>query len=153
MELELRQVKEKDIPNIMLLMKELVGELDQKFEEERFLIFIKKILRDPVQSAGFFTVEDKDNDKLVGMVSAQVMLSNNLDPIGYIKVLIVTKKYRNRNIGMKLMTSAIDYFREKKVKKIITHIRDSQIKALNLYKSLGFTRHGSKMILIPSKMK
>lgn len=106
-----------------------------------------------------FSIESKVSNNTWSLKSYKNDISNqnsyywiaNIDEeiVGYIGILkvldevqvtniTVDVKYRGLGVGNKLLKTSIDYSMKQNVKKLILEVRQSNIKAINLYKKFGF---------------
>jgi GNAT superfamily N-acetyltransferase len=84
-------------------------------------------------------------DMFVGLLTAFENFSTfTANPMLNIHDVIVLKEYRGRGIGRKLMNAIISEAEKRKCSRVTLEVRKDNIKAQNLYKSLGFeeAEHG-----------
>ena len=79
----------------------------------------------------------KDGDKVIGFIGAWLIASE-----GQITNIAVHPDYRQKGIGRKLLKSLIYSLKEEDCNAITLEVRESNIIAKNLYKSLGFLSEG-----------
>ncbi len=71
--------------------------------------------------------------KAVGFISYSLPID-----IADIEGLVVISSERNKGYGKMLLEYALDELKAKKVQKVLLEVRESNIPAINLYKSCGF---------------
>ena len=111
----------------------LVGELasfsdrffDEKWSEASFSAEIKK-----PNSAVFCTFCE---DKIVGVVCVENQYGD-----GYLHNIAVADNFRRQGIAQQLMDKCYDFLQSNGVEKLFLEVRQSNIKAVNLYKKCGF---------------
>ena len=79
----------------------------------------------------------KAGDKVIGFIGAWLIASE-----GQITNIAVHPDYRQKGIGRKLLKSLIYSLKEEDCNAITLEVRESNIIAKNLYKSLGFLSEG-----------
>ena len=75
----------------------------------------------------------KDSEGILGYVSFKYILDE-----GEINRVCVDEAHRNRGIASYLMDSIMDFCKQKNISKIFLEVRQSNYKAINLYKKYGF---------------
>lgn len=82
------------------------------------------------------TFEAWDGNRLVGLVAAYC--NDKIKKIGYITNVSVLNEYQEAGIASRLMKNAIIYGKRKSFVKLMLEMQSGNIKAINLYKKLGF---------------
>lgn len=94
--------------------------------------------REPVK---FFVAEvDK---RIVGTA-----MVNNRGRAGYISTVMVHPSYRRRGIAKRLMESAVDYIKNRKMSRAVLHVVSTNISAKNLYTKMEFGKFENIVYLI-----
>lgn len=75
----------------------------------------------------------KDSENVLGYISFKYVLDE-----GEINRVCVDEAHRNKKIASYLMDSVMDFCKEKNILKIFLEVRQSNCKAINLYKKYGF---------------
>lgn len=97
------------------------------------------------------------DSKVVGLATCFVNFSTfKIKPYLYIHDVVVMAEYRGKGIGKALMKRLIEISEERKYCKITLEVREDNVAAQALYRSLGFDECEPKMLfwnlpLIPSK--
>jgi len=95
--------------------------------------------------------------KVIGLATCFVNFSTfKVKPYLYIHDIVVLSEFRGKGIGKALMQKLIEISEERKYCKITLEVREDNVVAQQLYKSLGFEECEPKMLywnlpLIPSK--
>ena len=117
--MKIRQLLESDIDQI--------SKLDVRFSSpwSRYL-YRERIKMFPDLSYGLF-----DNNNLVGFVLGKEM--SGPDDI-YISRVVVDRKHEGKGYGKKLMNTILS----KEKKRFFSDVRESNVRSINLHKSVGF---------------
>lgn len=97
------------------------------------------------------------DSKAVGLATCFVNFSTfKIKPYLYIHDVVVMAEYRGKGIGKALMKRLIEISEERKYCKITLEVREDNVAAQELYRSLGFGECEPKMLIwnlpvIPSK--
>lgn len=75
----------------------------------------------------------KEEVKAVGYCAFRILLGE-----GELFRIGVSPAFRGRGYGKKLMDGMVEYARKKEVKSMVLEVRESNERAINLYKSYGF---------------
>jgi ribosomal protein S18 acetylase RimI-like enzyme len=87
------------------------------------------------------------DSKAVGLATCFVNFSTfKVKPYLYIHDVIVLDEYRGKGIGKALMQKLIEISVERKYCKVTLEVREDNLKAQSLYKSLGFDECEPKML-------
>jgi ribosomal protein S18 acetylase RimI-like enzyme len=89
-----------------------------------------------------FFVAEVDN-RVVGTT-----IVNNKGRVGYISTVMVHPNYRRKSIATRLMQSAVNYIRKKKMTRAVLHVVSTNIPAKNVYTKLGFKKFENVTYLI-----
>ena len=82
------------------------------------------------------TFEFWDKNELVGLVAAY--FNNNIVKVGFITSVCVRKEYQNCGLATILLNDVINYAEKNNYLKIKLEVYLENIKAISLYKKLGF---------------
>jgi ribosomal protein S18 acetylase RimI-like enzyme len=120
--------------------RHLVEGLGQKFDPKRFDWGISRRLYDPLQRHGILIARDEDNNKVIGMIIAEL----RIDPFGmsegYIKQFFLKPDYRGQGVGQMLLEKALDHLKKIKVEKVKVNIQEKALEASNLYTKANFKK-------------
>ncbi len=78
----------------------------------------------------------KDSEGVLGYISFKYVLDE-----GEINRVCVDEAHRNKGIASHLMESVMDFCKEKNILRIFLEVRQSNYKAINLYKKHGFCEY------------
>lgn len=144
--MNIRKVNIDDYKEVLRLYKELY-EAERVFDNnltEEYLLDdklenkIKKRIRSRKE---IFLVVEIDK-KIVGLIDGY-MLENihHKEKVVYLDHLCVDKDYRKQKIGTTLIKEFSDIAKKKGAKLIMLNAFENNVKAINLYKKLGFREH------------
>jgi len=132
----IRRAVPDDVSNLRLLMKQLCDVQHVPFNEKRFTWGVKKRLYDRLQKQGMFVAEDPEPpQKLLGMITAELVIDPYGSAEGYIRTVIVDENARGRKIGKTLLQASLEYLKEMGVEVIRINSRGSKTK---YFESFGF---------------
>lgn len=116
--------------------KKYIENLLQKIKKQKGAIFLAKDENIPL---GFIAgvVEKQDKDELLGCVPSRP---------GRILELIVSDKYRGKNVGSLLMERVEEYFHDEGCTVLLVEVFEPNNLAHNFYKKLGYTDRSIDMI-------
>lgn len=98
----------------------------------------KKAILDSYNNSTYFAVAVADK-QVVGYCGVQTVLDE-----GYITNIAVLEPFRSLGIGKKLVNRLIEYAEEKGLNFITLEVRESNERAIGLYKSFGFEIQGKR---------
>ena len=131
----IREVSEKDISDILLLLYELGRPKPQDSDVNTFEKLVSQYIADSDKEI-LVAVNDL---KIVGMISIIYLPRlNQITSETYVPELIVLEKYRNQGIGKKLINHCISISKEKKYHRIRLESGNSRNESHQFYKHLGF---------------
>ncbi|MFX1408810.1 MAG: GNAT family N-acetyltransferase [Promethearchaeota archaeon] len=128
------------IEDLRDLTKHLVEELGEKFDPKRFDWGIRRRLYDPLQRHGILIAIDEEENKVAGMIIAELRIDPFGTSEGYIKQFFLKEDYRGKGYGRKLLEKALEHLKKIKVEKVKVNIREEAKKASDLYKSMDFKK-------------
>ena len=128
------------IEDLKDLTKLLVEGLNQEFDPKRFDWGIRRRIFDPLQRHGILIAIDEDNNKLVGMIVAELRIDPFGSSEGYIKQFFLKEEYRSKGTGHQLLEKAMEHLRKIKVEKVKVNIKEEAIEAVNLYEKMKFKK-------------
>jgi len=146
--LKIRKAKLKDIKDIAKLLSSLFS-LEKEFNVNKILQekAIKTIIKNKDIGSFFVIIKDK---KIIGCVNILYTISTALgSKVALLEDMIVSKKYRGKQFGTKLLKHTIKYLIKKKIKRITLLTDDDNLKAHRFYKKLGF--EFSSMVVLKRK--
>ncbi len=98
----------------------------------------KEAILDSYNNSTYFAVAVTDR-QVVGYCGVQVVLDE-----GYITNIAVLEPFRNLGIGKKLVNRLIEYANQNNLSFITLEVRESNERAIGLYKSFGFKIQGKR---------
>ena len=128
------------IEDLRDLTKHLVEELGEKFDPKRFDWGIRRRLYDPLQRHGILIALDEEENKVVGMIIAELRIDPFGTSEGYIKQFFLKEDYRGKGYGKILLEKALEHLKKIKVEKVKVNLREEAKKASDLYKSMNFKK-------------
>ena len=128
------------IEDLRNLTKQLVEGLGQEFDPKRFDWGIRRRLYDPLQRHGILIALDEEENKVVGMIIAELRIDPFGTSEGYIKQFFLKEEYRGKGYGHILLEKALQHLKKIKVEKVKVNIREEAKKALKLYEKMNFKK-------------
>ncbi|MHA2282020.1 MAG: GNAT family N-acetyltransferase [Promethearchaeota archaeon] len=128
------------IEDLKDLTKLLVEGLNQEFDPKRFDWGIRRRIFDPLQRHGILIAFDEDNNKVVGMIVAELRIDPFGSSEGYIKQFFLKEEYRSKGTGHELLEKAMEHLKRIKVEKVKVNIKEKAIEAAKLYEKLKFKK-------------
>lgn len=107
--------------------------LKEDFNDKKIKIFIYEI-----------------EGKIVGYINFSIIKCSSYTKVKYrgeIHDLFVSKKYRKKGIGKKLVNYALSFFNSKNIKNIFISVSSNNISSITFYENLGFKETVKKMNL------
>ena len=140
MNLKIEIASPEQIEDLKDLTKLLVEGLNQDFDSKRFDWGIRRRIFDPLQRHGILIAIDEDNNKLVGMIVAELRIDPFGSSEGYIKQFFLKEEYRSKGTGHQLLEKAMEHLKRIKVEKVKVNIKEKALEALNLYEKMKFKK-------------
>lgn len=141
--MNIRKVNINDYEDIVNLYKQLFDS-EKKFDDNIVRTYKidekeeKRIKKNIKSRKGIFLVAEIDN-KIVGLIDGYIMESIYYnEKISYLAHLCVDEKYRNKEIGSKLIEEFSEISKKKGAKYITLSAFEKNIPATNLYNKHGF---------------
>jgi len=128
------------IDDLRNLTKLLVEGLEQEFDPKRFDWGIRRRLYDPLQRHGILIAVDEDENKVVGMILAELRIDPYGSSEGYIKQFFLKEDYRKKGTGHLLLEKALEHLKKIKVEKIKVNIKERALEASSLYEKMNFKK-------------
>ena len=128
------------IEDLRDLTKHLVEELGQKFDPKRFDWGIRRRLYDPLQRHGILIALDEEENRVFGIIIAELRIDPFGTSEGYIKQFFLKKNFRGKGYGRILLEKALEHLKKIKVEKVKVNLREEAKKASDLYKSMNFKK-------------
>jgi len=128
------------------LMVELCKVTNSDFDEKRFQSGIQRRAMDKYNRQGILIAED--NNKIVGMVIAEVLVSPFIETYGSISNFVVSPECRGKGVGNKLIEAAMEFFKNMGVSRVETNVRDLE-KEGQIFLKNGFKK---KFIVMEKKI-
>jgi glucosamine-phosphate N-acetyltransferase len=138
-EIEIREIKENDLENEFLETLDFLrkaSDLDKNKAKE----ILEKIKQNPNQIIQV-AIDDK---KIVGCITLLIEQKFIHDGglVGHIEDVVVRKDYEGKGIGMKLVTSMLEYAKRKNCYKTILDCKDD---VKQFYERIGFKHESNGM--------
>ena len=126
-----------DIPSLLELLYELGRPKPQQDNElEKFTKLLKNYMQEDDKK---ILVAQIGNSKIIGMISIVFLSRLNQNTLEmYVPELIVSKNYRSKGIGKKLINFSIELGKEKKCHRMRLESGNHRIESHKFYKHLGF---------------
>lgn len=137
---------EADYEGIKNLMVELCNLTGSEFDESRFKNTIQRRAMDKYNRQGILIAED--DDTIVGMLLAEVLVSPFVETYGELSNFVVSESSRGKGVGKALMDKAFEFFRDMGISRVETNVRDLE-KEGKLFLNYGFTQ---KYIVMEKKI-
>lgn len=137
-----REIEEQDYNNGLLQLYEEHFFIQSKnINESEFRKFIQRKSND-YKIFGFF---DKDN-KIIACASCFIehKLIHNFGRVAHIEDVVVSKKYRGKKYGQKIIDHCVNYAKHERCYKIILNC---VIENICFYEKCGFENNGALMVL------
>ncbi|NVM01597.1 MAG: GNAT family N-acetyltransferase [Candidatus Helarchaeota archaeon] len=135
-----------DYKGIKNLMIELCKVTNSEFDEKRFKSTINRRAMDKYNSQGIIIAEDEN--EIVGMILAAVLVSPSVETYGNISNFVVYPNYRGKGVGKALIDAAFEFFKEMGVSRVETNVRDLEREG-KLFNRYGFEK---KFIVMEKKI-
>lgn len=134
----IRDACEKDVPQLVDLLNDLFTiEVDFKPNIEKQTISLKLLVAQP--SHGVIKIASRADGKIIGMVSAQLVISTAQGNYSaWVEDMIVAKAYRHQGIGKRLLQSALDWAKDKGASRAQLLVDIENEGALGYYQHLGW---------------
>ncbi len=91
---------------------------------------------------GFLVADIGDGGEVAGYVVADSETHRG-QPLGHVKDIAVAPTHRGRGIGATLLERAIDAMRRQQVRRVKLEVRESNDRALALYRQYGFVHRST----------
>ncbi len=150
--IEIRKARIKDIPSLIKLDNLLENESNeiiknnypQYYEDFSFnkpddKIF-KNLIKKAIYSKNSLILVSEINNLVVGYLFLSIKKNPfyKLKKYGLIQAIVIENKYRNRKISTKLLNMALEWCKEKKLKRISLYVLTNNHHAIEVYKNWGF---------------
>ena len=129
---KIREVKKEDLPDVLKLHENLWQEV--YFSYDRFKEDLPD-MQDFYPSGVFYVVESDVSGAIIGFGGLKILSKGE----ARMKSIRIDPKYRNLGIARELIKKREEFAQLKGIKKISLVISSLSYKALNLYKSLGYS--------------
>lgn len=132
------------ITSRLLLPSDWRQYLDLMFEFTRYPYDLsREEFEQRLDEPGFVIIVLLDHDKLIGAGSLFVLRKLHNNPVGQIEDVVITKDYRNRGLGRRLVNELVDLGLQKMAcYKIILNCIDDNVV---FYQKCGFKKAGCEM--------
>ena len=98
-----------------------------------------EVLKEKINKGEFLYWIFNKNNNIVGYLGIQ----KSLDELQILGIGIL-EEYRNTGLAKKLTAELIRFFKNSYQNKVILEVRESNIAAINLYTSVGFSQYGKR---------
>jgi ribosomal protein S18 acetylase RimI-like enzyme len=138
MPLRFQLATEKDVPQLIQLMREFYQNQGMLFDEEVARSGLNKTLLDPTLGSVYLIVLD---DQLAGYFALTACFSLEFHgKCGLLDELYVREPFRRRNLGKAAVEFATEICRKMGIKALRLEVGEQNKVAQSLYQSLGFER-------------
>ena len=156
MGLKIREARKKDLDEILKLDLNLLdyeAKIDTSLKSSNQKIkefekdFIIKKFND--KNARIFIA--MFNFKIIGFCYGFVQKldpNHRINPVGYLCSCYVKGKYRGRGIGEQLANKLINWFKSKRIKRVVLDVTKKNINAIKVWRKLGFKDHPWKRMCL-----
>lgn len=109
----------------------------------------KKLVKSAIYSKNALVLVSEIDNIVVGYLLLIIKKNKifKLEKYGHIQTIIIEKKYRNKKISTKLIKKALEWCKEKKLKRINLFVLSNNFHAIDVYKNWGFVPFGIDMRL------
>lgn len=139
-----------DIPALVNLLDVLFGiEQDFSADHAKQTTGLRMLIESPER--GSIQVAHTTNGELVGMVSAQLVISTAEGaPSAWVEDMVVDQRFRALGIGRQLLNSVLDWAKEKGATRAQLLVDLDNLPAVGYYDHLGWTssRMGMRRIML-----
>ncbi len=135
-----------DYKGMKNLMVELCKVTGSQFDEKRFKNGIQRRTIDKYNQQGMLIAEDEN--KIVGMIIAEVLVSPFVETYGNISNFVVSPTSRGKGVGKALIDASFEFFKNMGVSRVETNVRDLE-KEGKLFNKYGFEK---KFIVMEKKI-
>lgn len=139
-----------DIPALVNLLDALFGiEQDFSADHAKQTTGLRMLIESPER--GSIQVAHTTNGELVGMVSAQLVISTAEGaPSAWVEDMVVDQRFRALGIGRQLLNSVLDWAKEKGATRAQLLVDLDNLPAVGYYDHLGWTssRMGMRRIML-----
>ena len=138
-EIEIREIEEDDLEKGILETLDFLSDTN-KLDKNNIKEILKKIKQNPNHMIHVAI----DNKKIVGSTTLFIEQKFIHDGglVGHIEDVVVRKDYEGKGIGMKLVTSMLEYAKRKKCYKTILDCKDD---VKQFYERIGFKHESNGM--------
>ena len=138
-EIEIREIKENDLENGFLESLDFLRKASDLDKNKA-----KEILKKIKQNSNHIIHVAIDDKKIVGCITLLIEQKFIHDGglVGHIEDVVVRKDYEGKGIGMKLVTSMLEYAKRKNCYKTILDCKDD---VKQFYKRIGFKHESNGM--------
>ncbi|MFH1402415.1 MAG: GNAT family N-acetyltransferase [Patescibacteria group bacterium] len=151
--MKIRKARETDIPSILRLVKKMVvyhRTLNKIYKPYQRYTGLKKYFKEIIQTRNSILLVAEDNDAhLVGFLEGGVEKTSNeliFKKIGMVYDIFVEEKYRQREIGQKLLNFALRYFNSKKIKYMQVNVEANNNVGKKFWKKNNFFEYQIKLL-------
>ncbi|MBO4813072.1 GNAT family N-acetyltransferase [Candidatus Saccharibacteria bacterium] len=141
---EFRKDDYDDLKRLVAGLQEFFVQMDDEYREFSNVDegkYLDEIIGDAESKNGKIYVA-VDNGNLVGFVQGVIIEKDDLQHVpqrdGWIGLLYVEDRYRNKNVGNELMTRMREFFRSENCDSVKLFCSSANVGALEFYKKVGF---------------
>ena len=150
--MKIRKATEVDILAILRLVKKMVvyhRALNKIYKPYQCYTGLKKYFKEIIQTQNSILLVAEDDARIVGFLEGGVeKVSNEMifKKIGVVYDIFVEEKYRQKEIGQKLLNSALKYFHSKDVKYIQINVEAKNNAGKKFWKKNNFFEYQIKLL-------
>lgn len=136
--INIRTAKTGDVPQLVELLKALFAiEADFDFDQDKQARGLQLLLK--CEQACILVAESRDDKKLCGMCSIQILISTaEGSEVGLLEDLVVAADFRNQGIGAKLLAEAVAWAERQGLKRLQLLADKNNSPALEFYEKQGW---------------
>jgi RimJ/RimL family protein N-acetyltransferase len=146
--MQIRTAVKTDAEGILAHCRRVLGETDFLMTEtEEFKLTVEEEeewIEQSLQSGDLILVVEKDNE-VIGMLNFKRSKRKKVRHLGYFGIS-VQEKYCNQGLGKKVMKQFLKWAEEEPgLEKVCLEVFSHNVRAIHLYKKLGFIEEGRKI--------
>ena len=130
--MKIRLAAAKDAENVAKIIKR-----HSQTDYIGYVTFKDTYIRDKMKRNNFFFIAE-ENNKIIGCIRASIV---DLD-LAEIRTLCVDEDHQKHGIATKLLQTALEFLKKKKMRKVVTRSKADNAAAIRLFEKMGFEKEG-----------